>query len=543
MSSPMGPLTAPAGFRGAFRTDAAACGVYSESAGIGRIIPCAVAVPIDTDDVVTLVRWAYANGIPLIPRGSGSSMGNGAVGEWVIVDLGQLRTYAPANASTARMICGTGIERDRAEQIANQAALSFPVDPSSGAFATLGGMVACNSAGARSVRFGATREWVTGLECIFADGTRAWIRRGAALPTELPTVERFLRDVAPRVLASTDPLAHVGVRKESSGYALAAWRDSRDLVDLLVGSEGTLALFVNVELRLIPMRSATASLFVTFDTLEAAVVAAGEATRLGATAVELLDKTFLDIARSATPITIPESAEGALLIEAEGDSERGAADHMRQMAEACRAAGAASVLEAPDDPMASQIWAIRHAASPTLSRLHPYLSSMQVVEDGAVPPAKFPAYVRGVRAAFAAQRMQCVIFGHAGDAHAHVNALVDVREADWRGRLAAVLADVTALIARLGGTLSAEHGDGRLRTPLLAQVWNAESVALFAATKLAFDPTGILNPGVKVPLAGQEPFPAIKYDPEAAAIAPEARVALDAVNRSQGWAQHRLGLL
>ena len=168
---------------------------------------------------------------------------------------------------------------------------------------------------------------------------------------------------------------------------------------------------------------------------------------------------------------------------------------------------------------------------------------MQLVEDGAVPPARFPDYVRGVRAAFAAQRMQCVIFGHAGDAHAHVNALVDVREADWRGRLAAVLADVTALVARLGGTLSAEHGDGRLRTPLLAQVWSAESMALFAATKSAFDPTGILNPGVKVPLAGQVPISAIKYDPDAGPIAPEARMALDAVSRSKGWAQHRLGLL
>ena len=535
--------TPPAEFRGVFRTDAAACGVYSESAGIARIMPRAVAVPADADDVVTLVRWAFTDGVPLVARGSGSSMANGAVGDGVVVDLGQLRSHAPPNPATARMVCGTGVERDHVEHLANQVRLSFPVDPSSGAFATLGGMVACNAAGPRSLRFGPTRAWVHGLDCVFADGTRAWIRLGAALPTGLPVVERFLREVGPRVLASRDALAHPGVRKDSSGYALAAWRETGDLVDLLVGSEGTLALFVNVELRLVAMSNATASLFVTFDTLEAAVVAAGQATTLGATAVELLDKTFLDVVRSSTNIPIGEGAEGALLIEAEGVSGQAAAAHMRRIADACRAAGAASVLEAPDASLERRIWAIRHAASPTLARLHPHLSSMQLVEDGAVPPARFPDYVRGVRAAFAAQRMQCVIFGHAGDAHAHVNALVDVREADWRGRLAAVLADVTALVARLGGTLSAEHGDGRLRTPLLAQVWSAESMALFAATKSAFDPTGILNPGVKVPLAGQVPISAIKYDPDAGPIAPEARMALDAVSRSKGWAQHRLGLL
>lgn len=526
-----------------FRTDAPACGVYSESAGIARIIPRAVAVPADAEDAVTLVRWAAANGIPLIPRGSGSSMANGAVGDGVVVDLGQLRAHAPANAATELMVCGTGVERDHAEKIANQAGLSFPVDPSSGAFATLGGMVACNAAGPRSLRFGATREWVNGLDCIFADGTRAWIRRGAALPTQLPIVDRFIREVAPQITASRDPLAHAGVRKESSGYGLARWRESGDLVDVLVGSEGTLALFVNVELRLITMPNATASLFATFDTLEAAVVAAGEATTLGASAVELLDKTFLDVVRTATRVEIPETAEGALLIEAEGVTELRAEEHMKQITDACRKAGAASVLEAPDDPMESQIWSIRHAASPTLSRLHPNLSSMQVVEDGAVPPAQFPEYVRGVRAAFAKQNLRCVIFGHAGDAHAHVNALVDVREPGWKDRLGAVLAEVSALIARLGGTLTAEHGDGRLRTPLMGQVWSAEAMALFAATKTAFDPANILNPGVKVALPGQDPMASIKYDPQAPEVAPQARMALDYVTRSKGWAQHRLGLL
>ncbi|NBW66004.1 hypothetical protein EBR44_09620 [bacterium] len=130
--------------------------------------------------------------------------------------------------------------------------------------------------------------------------------------------------------------------------------------------------------------------------------------------------------------------------------------------------------------------------------------------------------------------------GHSsrGEPDAESVASVSVVYAGRRGRRGAT-GSISCVCARgSGGIRGAANA-----APLLAQVWNAESVALFAATKLAFDPTGILNPGVKVPLAGQEPFPAIKYDPDAAPIAPEARVALDAVSRSQRWAQHRLGLL
>ena len=100
-----------------------------------------------------------------------------------------------------------------------------------------------------------------------------------------------------------------------------------------------------------------------------------------------------------------------------------------------------------------------------------------------MPPEKFPAYVRGVRAIFAAHDTRCVIFGHAGDAHAHVNALVDVRAAGWHDTLSSILDEVTTLVAKLGGTIAAEHGDGRLRTPLLGQVWGPEPLGLFAAVK------------------------------------------------------------
>jgi hypothetical protein len=148
-----------------------------------------------------------------------------------------------------------------------------------------------------------------------------------------------------------------------------------------------------------------------------------------------------------------------------------------------------------------------------------------------------------VRAALARQGTRGVIFGHAGDAHVHVNPLVDVRLPDWRARVDALLDEVTALAARLGGTLTGEHGDGRLRTPLLHRVWDDEARALFALVKRAFDPAGILNPGVKVPLPGQRPVADVKYDPALPPLPAAARRALDHVADARAYARHRLALL
>jgi hypothetical protein len=138
-----------------------------------------------------------------------------------------------------------------------------------------------------------------------------------------------------------------------------------------------------------------------------------------------------------------------------------------------------------------------------------------------------------------------VIFGHAGDAHAHVNALVDTTVPDWRARCEGLVAEVTALVARLGGTLAGEHGDGRLRASLLHQVWPAGTIELFAATKRAFDPDGILNPGVKVvaPGASTSLLGDIKYDPALPPLPAAARSALDGIVRDRAWARSRLELI
>ena len=536
-------MRTPAGFRGIYREDDPARAMYSESAGIARVIPTAIAVPADAEDVVTLVRWAGESGVALVPRGSGTSMSGGAVGSGIIVDLSRLDEIGPVDVASRRVRTGPGALRGHVNARALERGLRFPVDPSSGAFCTVGGMASTNAAGARSLRYGATRPWVRGLDCIFDDGSRAWIRRGEDLPP-IPAITRFLRDVAPRIRAADGAHIHEGVLKDSSGYGLAAYGATRDLVDLLVGSEGTLAIFVGVELALVDRPGATSSLLAAFDTLEAAVTAAGIARASGASACELLDRTFLDVAAAGgTPLPGTAAAEAVLLAEVEGADLDAAAMAAHGLEAAFRDAGASAVSVAVTTDEEKHLWEFRHAASPALSRLDPALASMQFIEDGAVPPARLPDYVRGVRAALARQGIRGVIFGHAGDAHVHVNPLIDTRVPGWRDRIEAVLDEVSTLTARLGGTLAGEHGDGRLRAPLLDRMWPPETLALFRDVKHAFDPRDFLNPGVKVPLDGQRPITDVKYDPELPPLPAVARAALDRLVRDRDYSAFRLSLL
>jgi FAD/FMN-containing dehydrogenase len=534
----------PPEFRGVFRTDLEARARYAEGAGIARCVPGAVAVPADPIDVATLVRWARATGTPLIPRGSGSGMAAGAVGPHLLVDLSRLRTLGSVDPDSRRVVAGAGIRLGEVNVAARAHGLRVPVDPSSAAFCTVGGMAATNAAGARTLRYGATRPWVQGIHAVFDDGQAAWIRRGAHAPIEVPAVARLMAACATLRAIPADArgmLRHPGVRKESSGYGLAdALAPGGDLVDLLVGSEGTLALFTAIEWRLDVIPTASATLLATFASLEDAAACAVAAGAAGAAACELLDRTFLDIAQSGGPTGIPEDAEAVLLIALEGaqvDEVRPRLDAVRHEARRYRAT---LLREAVDVEQERTLWALRHAASPILAALAPRLRSMQFIEDGCVPPDRFPAYVRGVRRALGRAGCPGVIFGHAGDAHAHVNPLVDTTVPGWRDRVRGLLEEVVALTVDLGGTLAGEHGDGRLRAPFWSQTWAPDARSAFETIKAAADPSNLLNPGCKVASPEAPPFTTLRHDPAAAPLPPSARATLDEIERQRDWGRFRL---
>ncbi len=530
-------MRAPAGYRGQFRTDDVARALYAEGAGIFRILPAAVAVPADREDLALLARWAHAGGVAVVPRGAGSGMPGGNVGTGVVVDLSRAFREEPAvdaGARTAR--AGASVTYRALNAAAERQGLSLPPDPSSGAFCTLGGMVATNASGARTLKYGAMRAWVRGLEFVTAEGETG--RADARTHGRTAAERRFERDVAPGIRAHASELEAAAPRttKNSSGYALDAWARSGATTDLLTGSEGTLAMVTGVEVALAPLPARRSTLLVTLRSLDDVGPAVQALRPLGPSAMELLDRTYLDLVRDAAQGRVPDGTEAVLLVEFEGDG-RGAVEAVRHLA---------STTELAVDPASvSRLWELRHLASPILARLPGQQRSLQVVEDGCVPVDVLGRYIRALREAADAHRFGIVIFGHAGDGHLHANLLADVSQPDFPARLASCLEAVTGVQLSLGGTPSGEHGDGRLRAPFVARAFGDAYLELCRRTKAAWDPTGILNPGVKLAAEGAAPFRAetLKVGPAAPPIPDAVAAKLRELERAAGWAAFKLDLV
>jgi FAD/FMN-containing dehydrogenase len=537
----------PPGIRGVYRTDARARAAYAEGAGIYRIIPAAVALPADLEDLKRLVCWAAEHRIGLIPRGAGSAMGGGNVGGGVIVDLTQMSPAPPvvdSDRNLAFTTVGTTLAQLNAE--AGRYGLRLPPDPSSGRWATLGGMVATNASGARSVRYGSVRPWVQALTLMTADGETVQLRRGET-ERSAPgaALARFHRIVQPAIQAAASLIRarFPRTRKNSSGYALDAYLESGDTIDLVIGAEGTLGIATDLEWRLDPTPLERAGLRIGLPTLDRLSELIQSLIPLQPSALELLDQSFLELVgadKLASAGLLAAGVEAVLLVEFEQD-DRDALRHCLEEATARAKPLAYSVDTAFSTEAADRLWAVRHAASPILARLPEERRSLQVIEDACVPLPRVSEYIRGVRNAAAERRIPVVIFGHAGDGHIHVNLLPDVTQAGWEASVASLQDEVTNLVVRLGGTLSGEHGDGRLRAASLAQVYGPDVLRLFRLVKDSLDPLGIFNPGV-ILSSGEPPISRLKVGAGAAPLPDDISTALREIERSGGYGRSRLEL-
>src|SRR5881396_2436520 len=520
-------------------TDPRSRAAYSEGAGIYRIVPAAVALPRGVEELQELVRWAGATGTPLVPRGAGSGMAGGGVGRGVVVDVSQGFRWTAPDWPRRRLWAGASVTWADLTAAARPFGLRLPPDPSSGAFATSGGMVATNAAGPRSVRSGSVRSWVEAIEIIGADGAARRVVRGAGSPKGVPAGpgERFHLSADQRRLIAT---RFPKTRKNAAGYALDRFAESEDELDLLIGSEGTLALVTAVQWRLEPIPPDVAGAALGFGSVDALAQAVPYLVALNPSAVELLDRTFLELVR-ADGIELPAGLEGLLLVEFERDT---AAAARGVVGDAVRGLKASTlhVETAVDRRALEQLWSVRKLASPALARLPPTRRSLQVVEDGCVPIERLGEYIAGIRAAADDHGVPVAVFGHAGDGHVHVNALPDTTAPQWREQLAGLFAAVTELLVRLGGTPSGEHGDGRLRAGLLERFYGPEVMALFLEVKRAYDPRSILNPGVILPAADWAPLADLKVGPDAAPIPDDIAARLREIERTAGWATPKLEL-
>ena len=536
----------PPDIRGEYRSDERARAAYAEAAGIYRILPRAVCLPADVADLQRVICWAADHRLALVPRAAGSGMAGGNVGDGVVVDLTRMTDQRlEVDPSSRRAVTGAAVTLSALNAAAAPHQLRLPPDPSSGAWATLGGMVSTNAAGARSVRYGSVRPWVEALTLLTSDGQAAKLRRGEAPETGHPLLGRFANEAAPAIRAAA---AHIRsrfphTRKNVAGYALDAFLNSGDVLDLIIGAEGTLGIVTEIEWRLDPIPRHRAGLRVALRSLEMLSESVQTLLRSRPSALELLDRTFLDLVGSdrtaGAGLRFP-AVEAVLLVEFERDDPRALREAIEEATARIRPL-AHAVDSAYSEEAAQRLWTIRHAASPIIAGLPDSRRSLQVIEDACVPIDRMGEYIRLVRSAANAREVPMVMFGHAGDGHVHVNLIPEVGRAGWEASVAALLEDVTGAVIELGGTPTGEHGDGRLRAHTLRRLYGDEIIELFRQVKKSFDSSGIFNPGVILPSA-EPAISRLKVGQDAVQLPPDIERGLREIEVTAGYARCRLEL-
>lgn len=516
---------------------------YSEGAGIYRIVPAAVVRPGTLAELRAAVDEARSAGWGITPRGAGSAMDGGNLGDGLMLDMTAFesgRCVVNVRSRTAHL--SPSVPLSRVQALAGRDGLRFPPEPSSGAWATLGGMVSTNASGARTVRYGSVRPWIKSLTLETPAGP---LQLSRGLPPDLshPVMVRWYSAVAPLLGQHADAIrsAFPKVRKNSAGYALDQLLTSGDLLDLVIGAEGTLGVITDIVVRLDPIPSQRASLRIALRRRHDLAEVLERIRSYSPSALELLDQSFLRLVqeRIATPEHpgLLNKAASLLLVDFEGDDAADVKLRM-ELSVAGISEFAIDVQTALDPARIESLWSVRHGASPLLAGLTDGRRSLQVIEDGCVPPERLAEYLDAIDAATARQRIDAVLFGHAGDGHVHVNLLPNLLDADWQQRVREIYDEVTAAVIRLGGTTSGEHGTGRLRAGTLEALYGPQVMAVFRAIKAAFDPDGIWNPGVLLG-DGSDPLQRLKVGPDAAGLPDGVAEQLRLIESGAGWAASR----
>jgi len=412
--------------------------------------PAAVVRATCTADVQAVVRWAAARRVPVVPRGAGSGLSGGAtaVEGGIVLSLERMRAITIDSVSRVA-ITEPGLLNVEVKRAAAEHGMWYPPDPSSFEICSIGGNAATNAGGLCCVKYGVTTDYVLGMQVVLADGTA--VRLGGPR----------LKDVA-----------------------------GLSLTKLFVGSEGTLGVITELTLRLVPPHPPASTLVATFGSIEAAADAVLAITsQLRPSMLELMDRTAINAVEDYVAMGLDRTAE-ALLI-ARSDAPGGAAaQEIELMRAACKANGASESL-CTDDPAEGEAFtAARRAAFPALERLGNLL-----LEDVGVALPNLPVLVRGVEQIADKHQITIAVVAHAGDGNTHPLVVYDAADPDSTARAHAAFGAVMDLALALGGTITGEHGVGRLKKDWLPAYLGPDVMALTRRIKDALDPDGILNPG------------------------------------------------
>ncbi len=499
---------------GQVRFDAFTRGRYATDASHYQIMPLGVVTPCTSDDAERALAICRAEGVPVTPRGGGTSQAGQTVNETLVIDCSQhLNSVLDVDAAGRRCVVEPGIVLDELNRKLKPTGLWFPVDISTASRATIGGMVGNNSCGARSLRYGNTRENVLSIDAALPDGTRAHFgRMGDSAVDVPPDLVRDLLAIAAREAGEIERRLPK-VQRRVGGYNLDALVPSRNdinLAHLLVGSEGTLAFSTRIELKLSPLLGRRAVGAVHFGSFHEAMLAAQHIVTLGPIAVELIDRTMLGLAadiamfKSTVDAFLRGDPEAILFVEfAEADWDENV-QRLKRLVALIGDLGIAwdkpggkwgGVVEVLDPKLQAGITEVRTAGLNIMMSMKEAGKPVSFVEDCAVPLDHLADYTARLSEVFERNGTRGTWYAHAAVGCLHVRPVLNLRlDKDVRA-MRAIAEEAFAMVREYKGSHSGEHGDGVVRSEFHEKMFGAELVHAFEDVKDRFDPQNLFNPG------------------------------------------------
>ena len=501
--------------RGEVAFDRFTRGLYATDASIYQIQPLGVVVPKTVDDIAAVIGLCRDAGVPVLPRGAGTSQCGQTVGTAVVVDTSKfLNEIEALDKEKRRARVQPGVVLDHLNARLRREGLFFPVDPSTASRATLGGMAANNSSGARSIRYGMMIHNVLGLDAILADGRRLSFNDAQPGGT---LVER-LRSIAYR---EQDEIAarFPHVMRRVGGYNLDAISNGPfNSARILIGSEGTLAFITSLELALQPLPRFRALGVCHFPRFHDAMASTQELVNTDPVAVELVDRTMLEFSR-ANPAFAPTieryvfgRPDAILLVEFTGDEDASLRAKLDELDERMSQLGFPSaVVKVTDQAAQAEIWSVRSAGLNIMTSMKGDAKPVSIIEDCAVDLEHLAEYTERLTRIFEKYGTYGTWYAHASVGCLHVRPVLNMKSGEDVGKLRAIAEEAFALVREYRGSHSGEHGDGIVRSEFHAEMFGPRIVRAFEDVKDAFDPRGVFNPGKIVRAARMDDRSLFRY--------------------------------
>jgi len=519
--------------------DAASRGRYATDASIYQVDPVGVVVPADEADVVATIELAREMRVPILPRGGGTSQCGQTVGEALVIDNSRhLNAITAFDAQAMTVEVQPGVVLDQLNAYLRPHGLWFPVDVSTSAQATLGGMAGNNSCGSRSIAYGNMVHNVLGIDAILSDGVSEHFGPfgvDAARPMSSGRSGQLVSGLFALGARERDEIERVWpkVLRRVGGYNLDVFHPqserpytadgSVNLAHLLVGSEGTLAYFRRLKLRLAPLPKARVLGVVNFPTFWAAMDSTQHIVKLGPSAVELVDRTMIELARE-NPVFRPtidralierdgKLPEAILLVEFAGEQREPLLRSLARLVELVGDLGLpGAVVEMPDEKAQKALWDVRKAGLNIMMSLKGDGKPVSFIEDCAVPLEHLAEYTDRLTEVFARHGTRGTWYAHASVGTLHVRPILDMRR-DGAAKMRAIAEEAAALVRRYKGAFSGEHGDGLVRSEWVGWQFGPRLERAFEEVKDLFDPLGLMNPGKIVRATKMDDTRLFRYPP------------------------------